>query len=918
MSSHSVPILTNFVSPPCFTTDENSQTTVTMRTPMTTLSKFLKDPRTVEEKFVVVASPLDTNGSISRFRERQEIVPPPQICINSSDFYPENQCMVVVEVNASSPPNCSVSSCEEPSPVTDLVAENWTNHSVLLFWKTLANCCLVASGMDSNDIWRNDTAYISCLCPGQHYTMTVYRTLDGRCSQGRAINVTTLPSPVLNITIKNRTVDKLLIQWMKPGDPHCDTYSYRVYWLNLTIISESLNATVENLKAGVTYEIVVYATTENNVSSVGTAINGTTVPNSPKNICVTNNTSYSVSISWDPPDNENKYYVYKVSLCLENRELWRNRTVNGSNCTIDGLQPGSLYLVKVASAVHDVESTEATAWIMTVIQLSDTVCDLSLSAPLPPTNFLLQTINQTVAKFTWEAPDSTFHGYKLQWKNLMESTENVTFLGIRNDSTQAVLDCLTPSTNYTFTLQSLAKWKDLVTHSSSVQCTGATKPERINDVCCRPLPGGHDLKLSWTCPAREVSKIQVLVSNQIWETWLEQCKDSVVIQHLQPARNYWIQVATFWYDQSDVSESVECFTDSTGVILGPLVAMLLLLVLLGFLLFYFRRWRQTFCLSLLYRALASVSASAFSSYCSERFSSSALGFAKEYQQLQDVGLGQPQTVAERLENQAKNRYSNVLPYDHSRVQLTLKPADPNSDYINASYMPVRLPGEKEFIAAQGPLPETLHDFWRMIWEQRITTVVMLTNCVENGQVKCERYWPLDYTPCTYDDVTVSVVKETILPNWTVRDFSIKRLNESEVRLARHYHYTSWPDHGVPPVTSTVLHFRDLVREHLEQHEGSGPALVHCSAGVGRTGTFIALDSLLRQAWDKGEIGVFAFVQRLRMNRPLMIQTESQYIFLHQCLLDGMEATSREGDEKMECIVLYENTLALQEYEVSRV
>uniref|UniRef100_A0A8D0B9M7 protein-tyrosine-phosphatase n=1 Tax=Salvator merianae TaxID=96440 RepID=A0A8D0B9M7_SALMN len=366
--------------------------------------------------------------------------------------------------------------------------------------------------------------------------------------------------------------------------------------------------------------------------------------------------------------------------------------------------------------------------------------------------------------------------------------------------------------------------------------------------------------------------------------------------------------------QSARTSSVPFLLYLLGIIIGPFIAGCLLLIILVLLIFYYRRKREE-CFS--YFGLQMGKCPCFTELIFFAFFLSFL--ASEKQQLQDTGTGQSQSEAQRPENQAKNRYRNVLPYDHARVQLTFRPTDPSSDYINASYMP-GYEKEKEFIAAQGPLPGTLCDFWRLIWEQKITTLVMLTNCIENGQRKSERYWPLDYTPCTYGDITVSVVTETILPDWTIRDFSIKRVtNLSDlVHLIRHYHYTSWPDHGVPHVTSTILHFRDIVREHIEQHKNSGPALIHCSAGVGRTGTFIALDSLLRQACVQGEIGVFSFVQRLRMNRPLMIQTESQYVFLHQCLLDGIRPAPLKNWDKMEDSAVYENTLALQGYEVSHV
>uniref|UniRef100_A0A8C5PCA2 protein-tyrosine-phosphatase n=1 Tax=Leptobrachium leishanense TaxID=445787 RepID=A0A8C5PCA2_9ANUR len=149
---------------------------------------------------------------------------------------------------------------------------------------------------------------------------------------------------------------------------------------------------------------------------------------------------------------------------------------------------------------------------------------------------------------------------------------------------------------------------------------------------------------------------------------------------------------------------------------------------------------------------------------------------------------------------------------------------------------------KEFIASQGPLPNTNADFWRMIWEHRVNTIVMLTNCMENGRrVKLDKlnilFWPL------------------------------------YVKQVRHFHFTVWPDHGVPENTNDIIQFRSLVREHMDQQKSNGPAVVHCSAGVGRTGTLIALDYLIQQMEKENRISAYGIVEKMRMNRPLMVQTE---------------------------------------------
>lgn len=296
----------------------------------------------------------------------------------------------------------------------------------------------------------------------------------------------------------------------------------------------------------------------------------------------------------------------------------------------------------------------------------------------------------------------------------------------------------------------------------------------------------------------------------------------------------------------------------------------------------------------------------FEAYFKKQQADSNCGFAEEYEDLKLIGISLPKYAAEIAENRGKNRYNNVLPYDISRVKLSVQ-THSTDDYINANYMP-GYHSKKDFIATQGPLPNTLKDFWRMVWEKNVYAIVMLTKCVEQGRTKCEEYWPSKQAQ-DYGDITVAMTSEVVLPEWTIRDFVVKNMQSSESHPLRQFHFTSWPDHGVPDTTDLLINFRYLVRDYMKQIPPESPILVHCSAGVGRTGTFIAIDRLIYQIENENTVDVYGIVYDLRMHRPLMVQTEDQYVFLNQCVLDIIRA---QKDSKVDLI--YQNTTAMTIYE----
>ncbi|XP_063053335.1 receptor-type tyrosine-protein phosphatase beta-like [Engraulis encrasicolus] len=280
--------------------------------------------------------------------------------------------------------------------------------------------------------------------------------------------------------------------------------------------------------------------------------------------------------------------------------------------------------------------------------------------------------------------------------------------------------------------------------------------------------------------------------------------------------------------------------------------------------------------------------------------------SEEFEDLKDVGRNQPMDTALLPENRGKNRYNNILPYDSTRVKLSYVDDDPCSDYINASYIPGNS-FRREYIATQGPLPGTKDDFWKMVWEHNVHNVVMVTQCVEKGRVKCDHYWPFDQDPLYYGDLIVQMLSESVLPEWTIREFKIcseDQLNFS--RVVRQFHYTVWPDHGVPETTQSLIQFVRTVRDYINRTPGSGATVVHCSAGVGRTGTFIALDRLLQQLDARDSVDLYGAVFDLRVHRSHMVQTECQYTYLHQCVRDVLRARKLRNEQENPLYPIYEN------------
>ncbi|XP_067123786.1 tyrosine-protein phosphatase non-receptor type 11-like isoform X1 [Centruroides vittatus] len=309
-------------------------------------------------------------------------------------------------------------------------------------------------------------------------------------------------------------------------------------------------------------------------------------------------------------------------------------------------------------------------------------------------------------------------------------------------------------------------------------------------------------------------------------------------------------------------------------------------------------------------------------------SSGKAGFWEEFEYLQQQECKHlySRKEGQKPENRAKNRYKNILPFDHTRVML--EGVDPNvqgSDYINANFIrpdnDSSLDSERKYyVATQGTLTNTLGDFWWMVWQLNSRVIVMTTREVERGKNKCAKYWPDVDEVKQAGKITIKGIVESPTVDYTLREFEVTKENESESRTIYHYHFTAWPDHGVPSDPGCVLNFLHDVNCRQDSIPNAGPIIVHCSAGIGRTGTFIVIDMMVDRIKKQGldcELDIQRTIQMVRCQRSGMVQTEAQYKFVYLAVLHYIDTVLQIMQAEQKSLQLgREYTNIMYTYEVA--
>ncbi|XP_051846001.1 receptor-type tyrosine-protein phosphatase H isoform X4 [Antechinus flavipes] len=805
-----------------------------------------------------------------------------------------------------------------PNEVENLEGNDPRNSSVTLHWE-------VPKGPQYSDYtywisWTSENVLVGeanttkteheveGLAADTQYNFTVRAVRNDVSSSGLSLLVATAPNEVENLRMKARSNSSVTLEWKVPNGPSGADYTYWISWTSENVLVGEANTTkteheVEGLDPATQYNFTVRAV-RNDVNSSGLRLLVATVPNEVEDLGMKARSNSSVALEWKVPKGpQYSDYIYWISWARGNGLVGEANTMKKEH-EVEGLDAATEYTFTVRAVRNDVSSSGLSLPVATV---PNEVTDL-------------QVLNQTNTSITfdWAASKGDANlSYSVAW--VSSGSEELR----RTQEPRFTAEGLGPGSWYQFLVRS--ETADGA-RGPARAVNGSTAPDPVTITSCTSAAAGYGVVLALACPEGGQESLELMVGDQR-AVHHGSCASSMSLRGLQPARSYTAIVRSLWAGLRADSAPVTCYTESGGVIAGAIIGVLLFVLLVGLLIFFLKRRRgkaepeKPQSPGVSFSSLGDISAEDLEAHVLKNQKDSDCGFAEEYQQLALEGTGQKQTAAVALENKSKNRFSNVLPYDWSRVPLQPLPGDPSSDYINASFIP-GLSGPREYIATQGPLPQTVGDFWRLVWDQQSRTIVMLTNCVESGRVKCEHYWPLDAQTCNHGRLRVTLKGEEVAEHWTVRDLQLFHMDLKESLSVRQFHFTAWPDHGVPRSPDPLLAFQALLREQLEQNVEGGPPIVHCSAGVGRTGTLIAVDVLLRQLQKHRRVGVQSFVRKMRRSRPLMVQTEGQYIFLYQTLLrfqqlsQAAEDTSRAKEEILYENVgaVYENVGAIQTYE----
>ncbi|XP_074477046.1 receptor-type tyrosine-protein phosphatase H-like isoform X9 [Sebastes fasciatus] len=786
----------------------------------------------------------------------------------------------------------NLSAATAPLNAVDFKSLDQNETSITLQWQrvgTISNYVLVFNGSEINvpaSAAQQVNHTISGLTSGTEYNFTLFTVFENVRSRGANLFAVTAPENVKNANVSTQDESSITLMWDKVNSisTYFLRYDNKEDPINVTHQDASVTHVVTSLTAGRKYYFTVITLFEG-VNSTGRWIEAVTVPSMLPLVNVTERSVTSITLTWQ---RENKDWDYFFEMNGVNPQLLTNRALDVESRSFTSLQPGTAYRFSVITVFSGLNSTAYEDFTVTAIDCTNVTWHVTTSSIQGRVEGLFSNATATNKSQTHVSPGGS----------------NVSFTG------------LYPGDTYNVSLEYEINSRTF--QQCSHKLTIIPPPLRGH---CEYWAAGYSLLIVLDEPDGVWTSVEVNVSGESYpEHGNGEERLRIYISGFQPAKTYNVSLTSLsGIERSNEPLVILCRTDPRGVIAGAVFAVLLFCVLVCLAVFIF--FKRPDIISRKKQLIGgskqpkkkckAISVAKFPDHFDQLGVDENRGFSQEYESLSPVGTEQTRKAATEPENKARNRFNNVLPYDWCRVKLTSSP-NGSSDYINANYMP-GYNSSREYIATQGPLPSTVNDFWRMIWEQRVNGIVMVTNCTEGGKTKCQRYWPADRKPCLNGELLVTIRSEQEEPYWTLREFSVKHSNNSGERTVKHFHFTAWPDHGVPQGTEALIQFRGLVRRHIEREGAGAPTVVHCSAGVGRTGTIIALDVLLQQLEKERAVGINGFVHKMRLSRPHMVQTESQYVFLHQSIMDRLQPNEKTEENIYEnSDMIYVNATALRE------
>uniref|UniRef100_A0A673MXX0 Receptor-type tyrosine-protein phosphatase F n=1 Tax=Sinocyclocheilus rhinocerous TaxID=307959 RepID=A0A673MXX0_9TELE len=695
----------------------------------------------------------------------------------------------------------------------------------------------------------------------------------------------------LNLRVVGLTTSTTRLAWDHPAlsERNGRITQYLVMYRDINNIHNGTNRTsdtqmtIQGLRPDTTYDIRVQAFTSKGGGPISPSIQSRTMSTSPAfatSFGVKAVMKTSVLLTWEVPENYKSQVPFKILYNQQSVEVQGNL----KRKLITRLQPDTNYSFVLMSRGNSAGGLQQQVSIRTAPDLFKTkpvlfTADqtsngkLTINLPKVPTTASVRWYYIVVVPVSLASSRKWVNPDEMELDELLESTEGALLRRRRHtDTVRPYIAAKLPSLPDTFTL-------------------GDEK--LYNGFYNRPLPNNH-----YQCFVMAELKDQYpVIANEKQRTFsASPYSDPIVVQDkhvMQPSVD---QPEMLW-------------------VMGPVLAVVLIVIIVIAILLFKRKRASPLpkddhsggvkdCLlanssdpvemrRLNYqtpgmREHPPISVCELADHIERLKANDALRFSQEYE---SVDPGQQFTWENsNLEvNKPKNRYANVIAYDHSRVVLTPVDGVPGSDYINANYID-GYRKQNAYIATQGPLPETLSDFWRMVWEQRASTIVMMTRLEEKSRVKCDQYWPIRGTE-TYGMIQVTMLDAVELATYSVRTFALYKNGSSEKREIRQFQFMAWPDHGVPEYPTPILAF--LRRVKACNPPDAGPMVVHCSAGVGRTGCFIVIDAMLERMKHEKTVDIYGHVTCMRAQRNYMVQTEDQYIFIHEALLEAATCGNTE-------------------------